>query len=197
MSEPWGAPLSPREQEVAALAVEGLSNDRIAAELGLGLSTVRGYLTGVYRKLGVNSRTKLAVRLTQGVDGGESVRARLIAQAADAVIAAVMLPSEPRAWTPRLLYTTLSHCRTGPDDDVTGVVEALIRHYQMGSDYSIRLACLSLEARGLIWRWRGRVLIRSEWSYDEACSSLPASPSEGLVSFNATLKVVWGDHGAV
>ncbi len=57
---PSGQPpaLTQREAEVLALLVEGLSNKRIAAELGLGVRTVEGYVSSVLGKLGATSRTE-------------------------------------------------------------------------------------------------------------------------------------------
>ena len=50
--------LTPREQEVFSLLKEGLSNREIAEQLILSEGTVRVYLTTIYSKLGVNSRSK-------------------------------------------------------------------------------------------------------------------------------------------
>lgn len=54
--------LSPRENDVAALVVEGLHDQEIAARLSISHHTARQYLKAVYRKLGVGSRVDL-VRL--------------------------------------------------------------------------------------------------------------------------------------
>ncbi|MEO7271058.1 MAG: LuxR C-terminal-related transcriptional regulator [Vicinamibacterales bacterium] len=55
--------LSPREQQVCALATLGRSNKLIAYELGLAHSTVRVLLTRVYAKFGVTTRPELIGRL--------------------------------------------------------------------------------------------------------------------------------------
>jgi DNA-binding NarL/FixJ family response regulator len=55
--------LSPGEQRVAELAVSGLSNKEIAAQLYLSVYTVEAYLSQVYTKLGIRSRAQLARRL--------------------------------------------------------------------------------------------------------------------------------------
>lgn len=52
--------LSPREQEVARLAVLGLQDDQIAARVFLSRYTVKQHLKSVYRKLGITSRMALA-----------------------------------------------------------------------------------------------------------------------------------------
>jgi DNA-binding CsgD family transcriptional regulator len=56
-------PLSPREQQVAALAGLGRTNKLIAYELGLADATVRVLMARAARKLGVRSRTELLARL--------------------------------------------------------------------------------------------------------------------------------------
>jgi DNA-binding NarL/FixJ family response regulator len=53
--------LTPREAEVLTLVARGLPNKRIAAELGLGVRTIEGYVSGVLGKLGAASRTEAAL----------------------------------------------------------------------------------------------------------------------------------------
>ncbi|OLE23663.1 MAG: hypothetical protein AUG49_15405 [Catenulispora sp. 13_1_20CM_3_70_7] len=55
--------LTAAEQRVVTLVAEGLPNREIAATLFLSIKTVEAVLTGVYRKLGIRSRTQLAVLL--------------------------------------------------------------------------------------------------------------------------------------
>jgi two-component system nitrate/nitrite response regulator NarP len=55
-------PLTGREREIAALAAEGLRNRDIAGRLELNEGTVKVYLHRIYRKLGVATRTELAIR---------------------------------------------------------------------------------------------------------------------------------------
>jgi NarL family two-component system response regulator LiaR len=50
--------LTPREKEVLALLVEGLSNAEIAEELVVSLATVKFHVRGILSKLGVGSRTE-------------------------------------------------------------------------------------------------------------------------------------------
>jgi len=64
--------LTPREREVLALIGRGLSNKRIARELGLSEKTVKTHVANVLHKLGVTDRTQAAVY---------AVRAGLIPQA--------------------------------------------------------------------------------------------------------------------
>ena len=56
------AHLSPREREVIAAVVEGLSNDEIAARLGISARTVESHLRRLFERHGVASRTELATR---------------------------------------------------------------------------------------------------------------------------------------
>lgn len=50
--------LTPRETEVLRLLVKGSSNKEMAHELDLGLRTVEGYVSNVFAKCGVRSRTE-------------------------------------------------------------------------------------------------------------------------------------------
>jgi len=51
--------LTRREQEVARLVCEGRSNQEIADDAGLSLPTVKKHVHGIFRKLEVNSRSRL------------------------------------------------------------------------------------------------------------------------------------------
>jgi DNA-binding NarL/FixJ family response regulator len=53
--------LTPREQEILALIARGLSNKRIAFELGVSEKTVKNHVSHVLAKLGVPDRTAAAV----------------------------------------------------------------------------------------------------------------------------------------
>lgn len=53
--------LSPREQDVTALACLRYTNPQIAARLGLSVGTVRSYLEKVLNKLGLQSKADLRV----------------------------------------------------------------------------------------------------------------------------------------
>jgi len=54
--------LSPREKEVAALLLRGMTMRQVSADLGISESTVHGYCRTLYKRLGINSRTELLVR---------------------------------------------------------------------------------------------------------------------------------------
>jgi DNA-binding NarL/FixJ family response regulator len=57
-----GTRLSPREREVVAAVVDGLSNDEIATRLGIAPKTVESHLRRLFERLGLASRTELATR---------------------------------------------------------------------------------------------------------------------------------------
>lgn len=64
------AALSPREREVLKCVAQGLTNARIATELGIGAGTVRTHLRVAMRKLGARTRTEAVMRLgVIGLDG--------------------------------------------------------------------------------------------------------------------------------
>lgn len=53
--------LTPREVEVVRLVAKGLSNDEVAAHLGIARKTVEAYLTKLYERWGFTTRTELAL----------------------------------------------------------------------------------------------------------------------------------------
>ena len=57
----FGKPLTPRERHVATLVSRALSNKEIAWELHLSEGTVKEYLSVMFKKLGVQNRTQLAL----------------------------------------------------------------------------------------------------------------------------------------
>jgi DNA-binding NarL/FixJ family response regulator len=60
--------LSDREREVLGLLAEGATNKEIAARLYIAERTVKAHVTGIFNKLGVNSRAEaVAVALRSGV----------------------------------------------------------------------------------------------------------------------------------
>ena len=63
--QPMPTRLSERERAVLALVVEGLTNAEIGARLYLSRHTVKEYLSGAMRKLGVSSRVEAALEATR------------------------------------------------------------------------------------------------------------------------------------
>ena len=65
--------LSPREQEVLTLVVEGLTNREIATDLGIAVNTVRNHVRSILEKLDVRNRVQAAVYAVRAglvADGG-------------------------------------------------------------------------------------------------------------------------------
>jgi DNA-binding CsgD family transcriptional regulator len=67
MTSPY-AGLTAREADVARLVADGARNAEIGCRLGMSLATVKTHLTQVYAKLGVRSRTQLAILLRMYAD---------------------------------------------------------------------------------------------------------------------------------
>jgi two-component system nitrate/nitrite response regulator NarP len=59
-TEPF-AGLTPRERAIVGLVAQGLRNRDVGSELGITEGTVKVYLHRIYEKLGVGSRTELAI----------------------------------------------------------------------------------------------------------------------------------------
>lgn len=62
----WDGVLTERELDVARLVVQGRTNRQVAANLYVSVRTVEVHLGRVFRKLGVRSRTELAVLALRG-----------------------------------------------------------------------------------------------------------------------------------
>ena len=56
------APLAPRERQLVGFVRQGLRNREIAEQLGVTEGTIKVYLHAIFDKLGVSSRTELAIR---------------------------------------------------------------------------------------------------------------------------------------
>ena len=59
--------LTPREEQMLLALVRGETTRRIAEAHGIGRQTVKNYLTTIYEKLGVSSRSQAIERLRLGV----------------------------------------------------------------------------------------------------------------------------------
>jgi NarL family two-component system response regulator LiaR len=55
------SPLTEREQEIAALVTQGLSNKEIAQVLSVSANTIRSHISNILRKLNLANRTQLAI----------------------------------------------------------------------------------------------------------------------------------------
>lgn len=71
----WEA-LTARERDVALAVGQGASNRLAARALGVSIRTVEVHLTSIFRKVGVGSRTELAVRVARGLAAGPASRRR-------------------------------------------------------------------------------------------------------------------------
>src|SRR5919112_1641749 len=63
-------PLTARQQAVAELVAEGLSNAEIAARLQLSRATVKGHITVALRRLNLRDRTQLAIHVHRSTRPG-------------------------------------------------------------------------------------------------------------------------------
>jgi DNA-binding CsgD family transcriptional regulator len=61
--------LTLREARVARLVAEGLSDEQVAERLAISAADVSAELAGVFRKLGLRSRTELALLAPDGSTG--------------------------------------------------------------------------------------------------------------------------------
>jgi DNA-binding NarL/FixJ family response regulator len=68
--------LTPREEQVVALVIEGLSNRAVARELNLSEHTVKKYLFRIFDKMGISSRVELVL---YAVNHCDPLRAGLLA----------------------------------------------------------------------------------------------------------------------
>jgi DNA-binding NarL/FixJ family response regulator len=64
--------LTPRESQLVPLVANGLKNREIAATLELSESTVRIYLSALFRKLGVRDRQELAIYAMKNLPSGRA-----------------------------------------------------------------------------------------------------------------------------
>ncbi|MEZ5365844.1 MAG: response regulator transcription factor [Bryobacterales bacterium] len=61
LERPRSRPLTPREQEVAALVAKGMKNREIAETLGIATGTVKIHLMHIFEKTGIRDRFELAL----------------------------------------------------------------------------------------------------------------------------------------
>ncbi|USD37930.1 MULTISPECIES: response regulator [Ferrimonas] len=65
-SDGWWQELTPREQEIARLIAEGMSNKILAEKLFISEGTVKVHVKNLLRKTDCRSRVELAVKVLQG-----------------------------------------------------------------------------------------------------------------------------------
>jgi DNA-binding NarL/FixJ family response regulator len=53
--------LTPRQQEVVNMMMKGLSNKKIALEIGIAEATIKMHVTAIFKRLGVSNRTEAAL----------------------------------------------------------------------------------------------------------------------------------------
>lgn len=156
--------LTPREQEVLKLIVEGKSNREIAEALTIELTTVKWYVTQIYKKLGVRSRVQAIVRareLNLIIDGQFSE------SATTGIITGLPEPENP--------YKGLKAFQVADEHQFYGrekLIEKLLSRLQEQGDHSRFLAIVgpsgsgksSLVRAGLIPAlWRGGLPGSEKW----------------------------------
>jgi DNA-binding NarL/FixJ family response regulator len=52
---------TPRQQEVVEMMMKGLSNKKIASEMGIVEATIKMHITAIFKRLGVSNRTEAAL----------------------------------------------------------------------------------------------------------------------------------------
>lgn len=65
--------LSLRETRVARLVAKGLADEQVAERLGIGVTEVTAELAEVFRKLGLRSRTELALIAPDGQEAAAGI----------------------------------------------------------------------------------------------------------------------------
>jgi DNA-binding NarL/FixJ family response regulator len=81
LAEESNVVLTGRQQEVAALLVNGYSNREIGSRLGLAEITIKTHLTGIFRMLGVVNRTQAVGALPRlGIVMDQSVTSQTVAR---------------------------------------------------------------------------------------------------------------------
>lgn len=161
--------LTPREQEILQLMINGLSNREIAERLVISRSTVRATQSNLYRKLRVKNRVQAIVRgreldLLYGEDEITSVD---IAEASTSIIAHMPEPENP--------YKGLRAYQSADSADFYGrekVTEKLIKRLGENGKWSRFLAIIgpsgsgksSLAKAGVIPAiWRGDLPGSDRW----------------------------------
>lgn len=107
LGRPRSRPLTPREQEVAALVSKGMKNREIAESLGIATGTVKIHLMHIFEKTGIRDRFELALHgLRLACDRAEKSVQPTAAESAE--------PAEAAA-KPKEAASSISTTRTGED----------------------------------------------------------------------------------
>jgi DNA-binding CsgD family transcriptional regulator len=107
--------LTPRQEQMVGLLAEGLSNEEIAAQLGITLGTVKQHLVLLYRRLGVSSRTKAVLA------AGRLARARPHDKALK-TSKPQRLASETSEYGWRMVCVVAIYVSDGPSSDPTQMI---------------------------------------------------------------------------
>ena len=162
--------LTPREQEVLQLMLDGLSNNDIAEQLVLTINTVRWYLKQIYGKLHVRNRAQAIVRareldLVFGGNGG--TEDSTVVGGSTSVMAALPEPENP--------YKGLQPFQSADSQDYFGrqrIIKRLVERIGESDGWARFLAIIgpsgsgksSLVKAGLIPAlWRGELPGSDRW----------------------------------
>lgn len=74
--------LTPREQQIADAAAQGLTNRQIAARFGISAETVKRHLSSIYGKLAMPGRVMLAIHVAKSAVANRSAAGTSAAQLA-------------------------------------------------------------------------------------------------------------------
>lgn len=66
-------PLSPRQNQVAALVAQGFTDKEIAGRIGFSSHTVNFHLRKAFEKLGISSRVELAMKWRDNYESSSSL----------------------------------------------------------------------------------------------------------------------------
>ena len=68
--------LSPREYQIAQLVASGRSNRQIAERLAISEQTVKNHIQSIFRKLSLNNRVELTIKLQRTKGGAPATSAK-------------------------------------------------------------------------------------------------------------------------
>ncbi len=118
-------PLTPRESQIVPLVAQGLKNKDIAATLNLAESTIRIYLSTLFRKLGVNDRYELAIFGMRNIFPGQAGAEKMEHVSAT--------PGTSRMRHPVLPFMVMDRPPVGPAGEVRKNVVVRPRHEEQAA----------------------------------------------------------------